>query len=221
MRDLKQRLVARMAERLQPMKTWGKRIVFSLLAIWVHCTVFFFLVMTLFSGRTVNTQALSQSVVKSAPIAVEVQLHSQPVAATAAATSALTDRLAPPLPQPEDPTPTIPETKPTPPVQNEEVASEDGVAGCDTLAKKPQRIIFGPSYLDTKPDDTLGGHTQLRVKIHRDGTVLQVTVKNSTMNKELQEKIVQAAYNSIFMPGEIGGVAVDCNMTYEVSVTPP
>jgi outer membrane biosynthesis protein TonB len=188
-------------------RNMGKRIVFSLLALWVHGAVLFFLTMDLFAGNNSNERA-SLAVLQQT---VDVNLIADP---------------APVSPQ-EPLAPIISDQNPVPPIADKKAPSskdattKDGILGCDALTKRPQRLGRGPSFLDINPNENMSGHMVLHLTIHRDGTVIGVSIASSTMSKVLMDKIVASAYNTYFSPGEIGGVAVDCDMKYEVTVKPP
>ena len=98
--------------------------------------------------------------------------------------------------------------------------SKNGILGCDSLTKKPVRIVFGDDYVPLPPDGNPPGRLILHETIHRDGTVIAVTVEDSTMSKKMDDKVIAKAYRSFYLPGEIGGVAVDCDMKYVVSPIP-
>jgi len=185
----------------------GKRMAFSFLSLWVHCAVLFFLTMTLFAGKKASDKD-QQGV---PPPAIEVLLSPPPPEPPPHA--------APAIP-PEDTPPLISE-KSLSLEKPKELTPKDGILDCGSLSTKPQRFIVGPSTLMNRPDEDQSGHVEMHLMIHRDGTVIAVKVEKTTMTPSMTEKIVAYAATSIFRPGEIGGVAVDCDMRYDFSVTPP
>jgi TonB family protein len=190
----------------------GRRLLFSLLAIWVHLATLFFVTMVLFSKEH-DADAENPASNPHAG-AIQVSLRAPP----------------PPLPPPPQSTPSG-ETPvaaapvPAPKRPTEEAAGEsqksvdpNGVLNCDALTKKPKLIASGEANMQTSGIDKIQGHIVLNVKIHRDGTVIDASVEQSTMTPSMEEQVLNSARHSIFTPGEIGGVAVDCDMRFEVSV---
>lgn len=192
----------------------GKRIAFSLLSLWVHGALLFFLTMNLFAGN--NSSDKRATNLQQQPLKpIEVSLATNPEASIQ-------------VEQPKTPPEVIVEQLPPPPEkkpQTEEKPKEeslkDGILDCDSLDKRPERIVLSPTYLDANPKENISGHVILHLSLYRDGTVLRAIVESSTLDKRSTDKIAALAYTSIFRPGEIGGVAVDCDMTYDVTVTPP
>ena len=194
-------------------RNMGKRIVFSLLALWVHGAVLFFLTMDLFAGNNSSDKRATNP--QPQPLKpVEVSLATNPEASVQIEQpkippAAIVDQLPPP-----------PEKKPQAEEKPKEESLKDGILDCDSLDKRPQRIVVSPTYLDASPNENISGHVLLHLSLYRDGTVLRAIVESSTMDKKSTDKIAALAFTTIFRPGEIGGVAVDCDMNYEVTITP-
>jgi hypothetical protein len=191
-------------------KRVGKRMAFSFLALWVHVAVLFFLTMTLFAGKTSDDKIKEAS---TPPPVIKVILASSPPEETP-------PPQVPPEITPQDMPPLVSE-KSLPLAQPKEITPKDGIYDCESLTTKPRRFVLDANFVDFKPDEDVSGHVQLHLTIHRDGTVIGVRVEKSTMTRSMTDKIAANAGTSIFQPGEIGGVAVDCDMKFDFSVTPP
>ena len=215
----------------------------SLLSLWLHCTAYFFVTTVLFKGQisrglgeaslthqqagTIQVRLLTANV--PAPPAVP---DVQPETATPEPQEKIPVRSSaddpPPVVQPETAIPEHQEnilprsTAENPQVdeQPKEGAPENNALACDSLAKKPERIIFGDDYVEFMPDGNSPGYMVLHETIHRDGTVIAVTIDDSTMSKKMEGQVIAWAYRSFYHPGEIGGIAVDCDMKFVVSPTP-
>lgn len=113
------------------------------------------------------------------------------------------------LPQPEVVTNPAEKTQtPTP---------KSGLMDCESLTAKPRRIELGNGQLNADLKSAAGdGSVVLHISVRKDGTVLGVTVERSTLDRKLEGAIVDYAYRSLFTPGELDGVPVDCDMKYEI-----
>lgn len=221
-----------------------RRVVFSLLAAWVHCAAFFFVAIVLFHGKgsdganapdtfrqsaqtiEISLQTTSEpapSIPIPLPVPIPVQISTP---ATVAATTP--PQGSAPAPEMQSPTavaekaPPAPIVPPKPQVEKLAqggAAGSDGIAGCESLTKKPERIIFGDDYVQFDQDGIPPGQMTVREIINREGTVISVTVENSTMSKKMEDQVIAWAYRSFYHPGEIGGVAVDCEIKYVVAPT--
>lgn len=214
-------------KKLSTQKDALRRVLFSFLSIWVHAVVLFYLTTVLFSGNKAGAKKdLTQQ--PKTPLIIQVSMASPPPTAAAA-----DDQNLAPTPIEENADSSaktaVPEPMPTPPVEDKskieekpaKLSAEDGIFDCDALDKKPERIILGTATLDLPPNDDPTGQLVLRLKIHSDGTVLAVTVEDSTLGARAQRKVVESVRTTLFHPGEMGGVPVDCDMKYEFSLTPP
>jgi outer membrane biosynthesis protein TonB len=217
-------------------KKMGRRIMFFLLSAWLHGSVFFCVTTILFYGKS-NSSSSQTSVLqrKAATVEVSLQTAGEPMPPTPlsesipATTTALSTPSPTPTPPPEfEPQESPPEQQADVPIssamedpkadeQSKEMASKNSALACDSLAKKPERIVFGDDYVQFIPDGKNPGHIVLHETIHRDGTVIAVNVEQSTMNKQMEDQVIAWAYRSLYRPGEIAGIAVDCDMKYVVS----
>lgn len=213
-------------EKLDRHRDALRRAIFAFLAIWVHIAAMFYLTMMLFTGHSLSAAKANPSPVK--PHTVEISLaaiaqpappktETPPEAKRELDPTARNQATATPAPPPQPPATEQPKVdeKPT------QTAAKEGILDCDSLDKKPERIVLGPTYLDIPPQEDLSGEVVLRVKIHQNGTVLGVKVENSTMKPRVQEKVMQWVATSLFHPGEMGGVKVDCELRYEFSLNGP
>ena len=217
-----------------PVNTWLKKVStyrdafrragFAFLTLWIHAAVLFYVTMVLFAGHKIGSKTPNEK----PPHIVQISLANP------------TPPDTPPNPpeQPAAPQPdltangTVPaseQSTPSPPAQTKAehkpsvqmTSPDEGVLDCDSLDKRPERIVLGPSYLDLPPNDNLSGELVIKMKIHRDGTVLRMTVESSTMAPRVQDRVMQWVGSSLFRPGEMGGVPVDCEMRFDFSLTPP
>lgn len=204
-----------------------RRAVFVFLTLWVHVAVLFYLTMVLFTGHTLGAAKANPDPVKPKHI-VEISFAPQivpspPKSETPPELKLDTNALAPAqiaTPEPPPP-PTLnpPEAK----ADDKSVLASDkeGILDCDSLDKKPERIVLGPTNINLPPQEIATGELVLKIKIHRDGTILNVHTENSTMSPRVQEKVIQWVAGSLFHPGEMGGVKVDCEMHFEFSFGGP
>ncbi len=195
-------------------RNMGKRIAFSLLSLWVHGAVLFFLTINLFAGNNSSDKEATNPQHEPLKL-INVSLAPNPEASI---------KVEQPPPAPtviEEQLPPSPEKKPQIEEKPKDESLKDGILDCDSLDKRPERIVVSPTYLDASPNENISGRVILHLSLFRDGTVLRAIVKSSTMDKKSTDKIAALAFTTIFRPGEIGGVAVDCDMTYEVTVSPP
>jgi TonB family protein len=205
-----------------------RRAGFVFLSAWVHVAAAFYLTAMLFTGHTLNATKANTDPVKPKHIVEISFIPPQPVPTPPKPE-------APPPELPFDPNalatipPAPPEPLPPPPKPPEEKVDEksivtsdkEGILDCDSLDKKPERIVLGPTNINLPPQESATGELVLKIKIQRNGTVLNVTTENSTMTPRVQEKVIQWVANSLFHPGEMGGVKVDCEMRFEFSLSGP
>lgn len=213
-----------------------------MLAVWVHCAAFFFVAIVLFHGKgSDGTNAPDMLRLSAQTIEISLQTASEPAPSTPLplpipvqmSTPTTVAATTPPqgsAPAQEMQSPTAvaekaPPTPILPPKHQVEThaqggaAGNDGIAGCESLTKKPERIIFGDDYVQFDQDGIPPGQMTVREIINREGTVISVTVENSTMSKKMEDQVIAWAYRSFYHPGEIGGVAVDCEIKYVVAPT--
>jgi len=217
-----------------------KQVIFSALAVWLHGALFFLLTTSIFHGSHgskvasgMNLQGLPPIIVSLnkipaiAPATVPPPVTPVPIAPVNAPTLPL-PAVMPVLPkeQPDPITDPLPTTKTKPeatPAQtnpaNDNVAGNgtpnDGFLGCNSLTKPPERIIFGEDEVLFGPDDKLGYATVDEI-INREGTVINASILESTYSTKVQDQIIAWSYRKFYRPGEIGGVAVDCERIYKV-----
>ena len=191
---------------------FGRRLLFSLLSVWVHFAALFYVTMVLFSRGENGPQDSPDSLRHQQKI--EVSLKQPPVPQTAAP---MPDEKVAEVKEKENPS--LPKVPETPPVANKasEPANSSGVLNCDALTSKPRLIASGEGYMQIKNIDSTAGSMTLREKIHRDGTVIEVVIEKSTMSKKMEEQVINSAYHTVFSPGEMEGIPVDCLIRFEVS----
>jgi outer membrane biosynthesis protein TonB len=206
-------------------RKWMKRVVFFLLAIWLHCALLFFLVMHLFKGHEDNPQSEANATQHQV-----VDVHLQPptppkddaVIPAAPAPPTITPQASVPIPVDEALKAAKEVENPSPDKPVERNAEEHGILSCSSLTKKPERIVFGEDKIPyTAEDGPPSGYVILRETIGRQGNVINVAIDESTMTKKLEERAITWARQKLYFPGEIGGVAVDCELRYMVSATQP
>jgi len=223
------------------LQKFGRRFLFSLLSIWVHFAALFYVTMILFSHGEHGEGDVPASLrhLQKIDVSLEQPVPPQdttpkPASQAPKAANKPNENIPPvepeakkenPPPEPRivkpgekeaPPPPKAPETPPQPNDANES-ASTEGVLNCNTLTSKPRMIVSGEGFMRIKDIDNPAGSVTLRVKIHRDGTVIDVVVEESTMTKKMEGQAVVAAYHSLFSPGKMGDVAVDCTTRYKVS----
>jgi len=190
----------------------GRRLLFSLLSLWLHFATLFYVTMILFSRGESGPENLPASLKHQEKI--EVSLKPQPPQPTQ---PAKTDQDVAPIKAKENPAPAkVPDTPPQAAPASEATSSE-GVLNCDALTTKPHLIASGEGFMQIKNIDSTAGSITLREKIHRDGTVIDVTVEKSTMSKKMEEQVLNSAYHTLFAPGKMGDVPVDCSIRFEVT----
>lgn|GEM_PF-5451572 len=205
-----------------------RRAGFVFLAVWLHVAIAFYLTMVLFTGHTLNVAKANPDSAKPKHI-VEISFTPPVVPPTPPE--------APPPPRelPFDPSATSPQqvatpAPPPPPVVPQDTkpdekaissSNKDGILDCDSLDKKPERIVIEHANMDLPPQESLSGHLIMKVKIHRNGTVLAVNTESSTMTPRVQDSVIRWVASSLFHPGEMGGVKVDCEMRFEFSLGEP
>lgn len=209
-------------------KRWYRiayRTSFTLLSLWVHFAVWFFVTMNLFAGSNVTES--TQAPMNRLEAVVTVELPPQPVpkedpapvntlVPDPANTENRMDQTLQPPPTPKQTTPPLAQVA-TPSDKSAEATPKEGILSCDSLTKKPQRIELGSGELGMQLKNAIkGGSVVLHIALRRDGTVLGVNVEQSTVEKKLETAIVDYAYRSLFTPGELDGVAVDCDMKFEI-----
>jgi hypothetical protein len=250
---------------LLPVQSWANNTkiansirfsLFSFLALWVHCAVFFYLTTVIFFGKdlgqpnqTILTSTSRRMMevsleVPSPPVPVVPTAQEQQQIASALQQIGMTDADAMVAPQTAQPSkqeavinslvdaayrdnpskdissasvsPTANATSPSAEPQNA-AAQKAGLLGCDSLAKKPERIIFGDDYVQITEDGNPPGHAIVHEVINREGAVIAVNIEESTMSKTLENQVIAWAYRKFYRPGEMGGVKVECEMKYLVS----
>lgn len=208
----------------------GRRFLCFLLSVWVHFVAFFCVTTALFHGK--NESGLGDSAAIRQPArTIEVTLQATdnravttptPIIGTETGTK-IEPKLdaQPAAQQPQEKIPAFSAAaNPIIDSLSTQQVPKTGILGCESLAKKPERIVFGEDYVEFMPDGNPPGYIVLHETIHRDGTVIAVRVENSTMSKKMEDQVLAWAQRSFYHPGEIGGVAVDCDMKYVVSPTP-
>ncbi|MBV8666852.1 MAG: hypothetical protein JO269_10255 [Burkholderiaceae bacterium] len=195
----------------------GRRIVFSLLSLWLHGAALFFLSMVLFTGR--NSSGLGSPGPRQAQTqTVEVKLQTVPQQSDAASAGGMVQEAEKQIEfKQQIARDTVDQHADSAP---KETASKAGLLSCDALERKPQRILFGDDYVQTMHDHSPPGRMVLHETINREGRVIAVRVEDSTMSKAMEDQVIAWAYRSFYRPGQIGAAAVECDMKYVVSPTP-
>jgi TonB family protein len=206
-----------------------RRVIFSLLSVWLHFAILFYVTMVLFArGENGPNQALDSLRREEKKITVALR---QPAPVTPIPTPDATPTVDAPkemaVPSPKEkevPSPkekeVAPPKEPEPPVaatKPAEATHSEGILNCADLTKKPEQIASGESFMQIKAIDSTSGSAILRERINREGIVIDVQVESSTMTKKLEEQVVASAYHTVFSPGQMGNVPVDCTIRFKVS----
>lgn len=215
-----------------------RRFLFSLLSIWVHLAALFYVTMILFSHGDHGEGEVPASLHHLEKVEVSLEQPVPPQDTVPKPDPQITeaankdeapvkpdDKKESPPPDPqtvkaeEKETPPPPKAPETPPESNNasQSASTEGVLNCNALTSKPRMIVSGDGFMQIKDIDKPGGSIKLRMKIHNDGTVIDVVVEQSTMTKKMEGQAIVAAYHSLFSPGKMGDVAVDCTARFQIS----
>ncbi len=194
------------------LRSLARRIMFSLLTLWLHGVALFFISFVLFKGASKLNAAGAQDA-HSRIVKVTLRTEDAPKPANNPAPAA---QESPEKPTQQQDVAPVPETK-----QANASLKDEGVLSCSSLPKKPERIVYGPDDVEFTSKNNTPGYMVLRTTINREGTVTKVTVEETTMDPKLEAQTIAWAYRKVYHPGEIGGVAVDCELRYMVSTTLP
>ncbi len=190
----------------------GRRLIFSLLTLWLHGVTLFFISFVLFKGASKLDTARAQA---SNSRVVNVTLRAENTEKPAGNVVTAADE-APETPAEQKDVALAPEAK-----QADAPAKAEGILSCSSLPKKPERIVYGPDDVQFLPEKNSPGYMILRATINREGMVANVTVEKSTMDQKLEAQTIAWAYRKVYHPGEIDGIAVECELRYLVSTQPP